>query len=190
MQFVKCIVWNIASASHDFAFVVVTLNLHGFCIVPTNQHLSTHNYHWKVFWVFFKPLWHESPSALNSAGGAWISQQSNACSDCPNAFKWHKQNSQQVSNFMDIDYFVSELRFHPMIHILICSSHWWTPYVLPSSTEVKLLLNLENVCSSCCLFFKGYFQHFKSFCSIFLLFTANIMMCCSLKSAIFLVCHT
>lgn len=30
---------------------------------------------------------------------------------------------------MDIDYFVSELRFHPMIHILICSSHWWTPYV-------------------------------------------------------------
>lgn len=62
---------------------------------------------------------------------------------------------------------------------------------LATSTEVTLLLNLENLCTSCCLLFKSYFQHFVSFHSIFSLFKSNMMlMCCSLTSAIFLVCHT
>jgi hypothetical protein len=61
---------------------------------------------------------------------------------------------------------------------------------LAASTEVTLLLNMENLCTSSCLLFKSYFQHFISFHSIFFLFKANIMlMCCSLTSAIFLVCH-
>jgi hypothetical protein len=61
---------------------------------------------------------------------------------------------------------------------------------LAASAEVTLLLNVENLCTSSCLLFKSHFQHFISFHSIFSLFKANIMlMCCSLTSAIFLVCH-
>lgn len=190
-HFMKCTVWNITSASHDFAYVVVIIKMRRFLHCthkPTSQHpwLSMKG----ILGIFQASVngpgiwWHKSP-ALH-ADGAWISQQSNACSDCPNTVNWHKQNSEQVSNFMDTDYFVSEWKFHHLVHILICVSHLM---YLESSTEATLLLNSENLCYSCCPLFKSYFQ--QAFIVFFPLFKANMMlMCCSLTSIIFLVCHT
>jgi hypothetical protein len=56
-----------------------------------------------------------------------------------------------------------------------------------SSTEVTLLFNLENhyLCYSHCLLSKGYFQHFKSFGTIFPKFKAEL----DADTLFFQVCH-
>jgi hypothetical protein len=121
-HFVKSIIWNSASISHNFVSVrEISLNL-----------------------LLFKPYWVckiKNKAALNLGSTECVEPPRNSCTDkgqdfgssltyfqmiSQNYVNWPRSNSQHDSNFMDSDSAVLKDKFLHSIHIIIRIVHHWT----------------------------------------------------------------